>query len=169
MPRVEQSERALVEQLLASEQFECATLCVPVSDMSSLLHAVNEKPQLNARVREGDIDPGLLGALHDGIDPLAPVVVEDTPDLVVRSAFAAPLLACSGALRLDSRIDDAGWLVVGAEGDRHAISGGGISVVDVLRLRSLTLGEHKQRPLAWLFRDGTTWWPAAAATSHRPT
>lgn len=103
---------------------------------------VEHKPQLNARVRERDVDAVGCGRIESLVEVRMLVAIEDAPILVTRTTKAATLIALVLLALLDGFFDESSRRAVEVvDGDDDLISVFPKPVIDVVGFGAPSLGE----------------------------
>lgn len=85
-------QRVLGKRLGATQEMRCIALSVSSIDEGGLLSEVQHEPELEAGVRNGEVNPVLLSELDRTLQVRMLVDIEHTPDIVVGTAAAALLV-----------------------------------------------------------------------------
>lgn len=92
------------QHFVAAKKVLRSSLSVSSLEVRGLITEVQNKPQLDTRVRHRDPDTVGCCLLEGALEVWMFIAIEDTPDLVVRPSFAPPLLAGFAAPCLDCPI-----------------------------------------------------------------
>lgn len=148
VPLTEGFKRFLTESFLAMEQLARAGLRRPAVDVRRSIFEVKNEPELNARVRHGNLD-AVRPSLRDcPLKVWVFILVEHAPNLIPSRATTSTFLALCLAFRRN-RVVDQGHrnpMFIG-EGDLDLGSVSTVPIHDVILLGALALDEDEQLTL----------------------
>jgi hypothetical protein len=122
---------------------------------------MEDEPELNARVRDSQIDVVPVGKVDSPSEVGVLITVEDAPDLVMGAPAPSPRFASLGSLRLDCSLDELqGAAAKGIDLDQYLIAVLAAPICEVLLLGTKALDECEQIEQNCGFRGPSLRWPA---------